>query len=56
MKAVVIILAALLVLAHPAGVAVVLAVELPVCAGLGWLTWRGLHAAMHPAAWRRAAA
>lgn len=53
MKAVVFILAALLVLAHPAGVAVVLAVELPAVAGLGWLTWRGLSAAMCPAAWRR---
>jgi hypothetical protein len=54
MKATVIVLAFLLVLSHPAAVAAVLAAELIVVSGLGWLTWRGLRAAMLPAAWRRA--
>jgi hypothetical protein len=54
-KALVIILAFLLVLAHPAAVAAVLAAEAAVVAGLGWLTWRGLRAAMLPPAWRRTA-
>jgi hypothetical protein len=52
-KALILLLAVLLVLRHPAGVAVVLAVEASVCAGLGWLMWRGLRAAMLPPAWRR---
>lgn len=52
MKAVAVVLAFLLVLAHPAAVTPVLAVDLAVCSVLGWLTWRGLRAAMLPATWR----
>jgi hypothetical protein len=54
-KAVIIILAALLVLRHPVAVGVVLAVEVAVCGGLGWLAWRGLSAVVGPPYWRRAA-
>jgi hypothetical protein len=55
MKALVIILAVLLVAGHPGAVAAVLAAEVAVCGALGWLTWQGLRAAMIPATWRRAA-
>ena len=55
MKATVIVLAFLLATTHPAAVAAVLAAEVAACAALGWLTWRGLRAAMIPATWRRAA-
>jgi hypothetical protein len=54
-KALIILIAALLVLRHPVGVAVVLAVETAVCGGLGWLVWRGLNSLVQPLAWRRAA-
>ncbi len=40
MKALVIILAVLLVLAHPVALVLVLAAELAACSGLGWLIWR----------------
>jgi hypothetical protein len=39
-KAAVLILAILLVLAHPAAAAAVVAIELGVCAVLGWYIWR----------------
>jgi hypothetical protein len=54
-KALIILIATLLVLRHPAGVAVVLAVEVAVCGGLGWLTWRGLCSVVQPGARRRTA-
>jgi hypothetical protein len=54
-KAVIILLAVLLVLRHPVGVAVVLAVETAVCGGLGWLAWRGLNSLVQPRARRRTA-
>lgn len=55
MKAVIILLSVLLVLAHPAAVAAVLSVEAVVCSALGWLTWRGLSAVTGSPDWRRAA-
>lgn len=54
MKAVVIVLAFLLVVTHPAAVGAVLVAEFAVCGLLGWLTWRGLRAATIPATWRGA--
>ena len=42
MKAILIILAVLLVTAHPVAVAVVLGLELAAVAALGWLIWRAL--------------
>ncbi|MGH3211003.1 MAG: hypothetical protein ACRDNO_24925 [Trebonia sp.] len=45
MKAIVIILAVLLVLARPAAAAAGLGAELLVRAGLGWLIWRRLRGA-----------
>lgn len=54
MKAIAIVLAFLLVAMHPAAVGAVLVAEFAVCGLLGWLTWRGLRAAMIPATWRRA--
>lgn len=53
MKALAIILAVLLVLAHPAAAAAVLAAELGVCAVLGWLVWRALRQHPYPY-WRTA--
>ena len=55
MKALVIVLAVLLVAQHPTAVAVTLAVEAAVVGGLGWVTWRGLRAALLPPVWRRTA-
>jgi hypothetical protein len=52
MKALIVIVALMLVLAHPATVAAALAVEVAVVGGIGWLTWQGLRAAMLPPAWR----
>jgi hypothetical protein len=40
MKAAVLVLAVLIVLAHPAVAITVLAAELAACAVLGWLIWR----------------
>ena len=54
MKALIIILAVLLVARHPGAVAAVLAAEAAVVGGLGWLTWRGLLALVQPSALRRA--
>jgi hypothetical protein len=39
-KALAVILAVLLMLAHPAAVIAVLGAELAVCSALGWLVWR----------------
>ena len=55
MKALVILLAVLLVLAHPVGVAVVLALEAVVVAGLWLLAWRGLRSLIWRPTWRRVA-
>ena len=53
MKTLAIVLGLLLVLRHPAAVGAVLVIEAFVCAGIGWLTWRGLRAALLPPVWRR---
>jgi hypothetical protein len=53
MKALAVILAMLLVLAHPAGAAAVLGVELAVCGGIGCLIWRASRSHSHPY-WRTA--
>lgn len=55
MKALVIILAVLLVLAHPVAVAVALGAEAAAVAGVGWLAWRGLRGALWWPRRRRAA-
>jgi len=55
MKAVALVLAFLLVITHPGAVAAVLVAEFAVVGALGWLTWRGLRAAMIPVIWRRPA-
>jgi hypothetical protein len=47
-KALAIVLAVLLVLAHPAAVAVVLAAELAACAVLGALIWRAIRPQRFP--------
>jgi hypothetical protein len=52
-KAVAVLLAVLLVLAHPVAVAVVLGVEAPVVGALGLLIWRGLRAVGGSPEWRR---
>ena len=54
MKALVIVLAVLLVLTHPLTASLALVAVAVAWAGLGWLTWRGLRAAMLPPVWRRA--
>ena len=51
MKALAIVLALLLLLAHPVGVAAVAGVELAVCGALGWLIWRALR--LHPSLYWR---
>lgn len=56
MKALVIILAALLVLSHPVAVAVALGAETAAVAGLGWLAWRGLRPVVRPLIWVRGTA
>jgi hypothetical protein len=53
MKALGLILAVLLVLAHPAAAAAVLGAELAVCGVLGWLAWRTLRRNPYPC-WRTA--
>lgn len=55
MKSLVIILAPLLVLVHPLAASLALVAVASAWAGLGWLAWRGLRAAMLPPVWRRAA-
>ncbi len=54
MKAIVIVLALLLVILHPLGAALALGAVAAGWAGLGWLFLRGLRA-LQPPAWRRAA-
>lgn len=54
MKALVIVLAVLLVVAHPAVAAAVLAAELGVCAALGWLIWRVVRPGRLYRPWRTA--
>lgn len=51
MKAAVIVLAFLLVIAHPAAATTILGAELGVCGALGWLAWRALR--RHPYPYRR---
>ena len=53
MKAVLIVLAVLLVLAHPTAAAAVLGAELAVCGALGCLIWRASRVRPHPY-WRTA--
>jgi len=53
MKAVLIVLAVLLVLAHPAAAAAILAAELAVCGGVGCLIWRASRVRPYPY-WRTA--
>lgn len=48
MKAVLVILAVLLAVAHPAAAALVLGAELAACTVLGWLAWRALRRHPHP--------
>jgi len=48
MKALAVILFVLLVASHPVTAAAVLAAELAVCGGLGWLAWRALRRHPHP--------
>lgn len=56
MKTLLIILAALLVLSHPLAASLALVAVAAAWAGLGWLAWRGLRAALVPAVWRRRSA
>ena len=53
MKALAIMLAMLLTLAHPVAAAAVVAVELAVCGLLGWLIWRTFR--LHPCLYWRTA-
>lgn len=53
MKALAIVLAVLLVLAHPAAAAAVLGIELTICGVLGCLVWRTVRRHPHPY-WRTA--
>lgn len=53
MKALAVVLAVLLVLAHPAATAAVLGGELAVCGALGWMIRRAFRAHPHPY-WRTA--
>ncbi len=55
MKMILVILAVLLVLAHPVAVALVLGTEAAVVAGCAWLAWQGLRGALYwPGRRRRA--
>lgn len=51
MKALMIVLAVLLVLAHPAAAAVVLVADLTLGGALGWLAWRTMRRHSYPC-WR----
>ena len=53
MKALAVVLAVLLVLAHPVAAAVILGAELAVCGGVGFLIWRASRLCPHPH-WRTA--
>ena len=52
MTALLIILAVFLVLAHPVTATLALVAVAAAWAGLGWLAWRGLRAALLPPVWR----
>jgi hypothetical protein len=54
MKALAVISAVLLVLAHPVAAAAVLTAELAVCAAFGWLVWRIVRPGRLSRPWRTA--